>query len=121
MYGPPDLRAMWDDSKTQRAVQVGLRSYVGGSPAERPQLYDLLSPIHHVTAAVPPSLSIIGESDQLVPADSVRVLGRALAAAGATHEEVYLPATDHAIDLSWGALNTQVARAQVRRFLVRYG
>lgn len=121
LYGPTDLRGLWDRSPAADELRPALRTYLGASPDEVPDRYDRFSPIRHVRADVPPTASIIGESDQLVPVGQVRDLGDALARAGAAHEEWYLPGTDHLFDLSWGAFNTQIARAKVAAFLARHG
>lgn len=117
IYGPTDLRGMWDRSPTRDDLQAALREYIGGSPTDLPELYALLSPTTHVKGSVPPTLSIIGESDQIVPVDLVREMAVLLDDAGATHEEYYLPGTDHIFDASWGAFNTQITRAKVTDFL----
>lgn len=117
IYGPTDLRGMWDRSPTQDDLRSALRQYLGGSPDQVPDRYELLSPTTHVTGSVPPTLSIIGESDQIVPVELVRGMAVLLDDAGATHEEYYLPGTDHLFDASWGAFNTQIARAKVTDFL----
>jgi acetyl esterase/lipase len=118
--GPPDLRDIWEDSSSAGAVHRGIRKYLGGSPDQVPERFDLLSPTHHLSADIPPTISVIGESDQLVPTGSVRSFGRALDQAGATHEEWYLPLTDHAFDLNWGSISTQIAKAKIADFLRRY-
>jgi acetyl esterase/lipase len=120
IYGPPDLREGWEDTSAPRAIHPQVRKYLGGSPDEVPQRYDLLSPSRYVRADLPPTITVTGESDQLLPVSSVRRFGRALEQAGATHEEWYLPATDHAFDANWGAINTQITRAKVGDFLHRH-
>jgi dipeptidyl aminopeptidase/acylaminoacyl peptidase len=120
IYGPPDLRDGWEDTSAPRAIHPQVRKYLGGSPDEVPRRYDLLSPSRYVRADLPPTITVTGESDQLLPVSSVRRFVRALEQAGATHEEWYLPATDHAFDASWGAINTQVTRAKVEAFLRRH-
>jgi acetyl esterase/lipase len=120
IYGPPDLLQGWEDTSAGGAIHPQVRKYLGGGPDEVPQRFALLSPSHHVRADVPPTISVTGESDQLLPVSSVRSFGRALDEAGATHEEWYLPATDHAFDASWGAINTQVTKAKVEDFLRRH-
>ena len=44
-----------------------MRDMVGGQPDEVPEMYDLASPIHHVSAASPPTLLFHGEHDSIVP------------------------------------------------------
>lgn len=70
----------------------------GGLPDEVPDMYDLVSPIHHVQPNSPPTLLIQGEHDLLVPVESARALRDKLLAAGASVTYLELPRTDHAFD-----------------------
>lgn len=121
IYGPPSLRGMWDRSGTRDLSRDALVEYLGGTPDEVPAAYKVLSPTTHVDGSVPPSFTIIGESDQIVPVEDVRELGRALDAAGAVHEEWYVPGADHLFDASWGSFATQIARTKVTAFLREHG
>jgi len=81
----------------------------------------MLSPIHHVSSRTPPTITLIGESDRLIPPSQAALLDRALTRAGVAHRTYYLPATDHGFDVDWHGLATQLARSVTGRFLARYG
>jgi acetyl esterase/lipase len=121
VYGVADLTDIWEHTGVPDQVHSAMRRYLGGSPAERPDLYRLLSPSSHVRGDVPPTLQLAGEDDQLVPPRIPHRLERELEAAGAVHDERYLAAADHTFDGAWGSFTTQVARAGVADFLRRYG
>jgi acetyl esterase/lipase len=92
---------------------------VGGQPDEAPDMYDLASPIHHVSAASPPTLLFQGEHDWIVPVASARRLYHALAAAGAPVVYVEFPRTVHGFDLLFPRLSPagQAALYDLERFL----
>jgi dipeptidyl aminopeptidase/acylaminoacyl peptidase len=58
-------------------------------------MYDLASPISHVSAASPPTLLFQGKHDWIVPVASARRLYHALAAAGVPVVYVEFPRTVH--------------------------
>jgi acetyl esterase/lipase len=92
---------------------------VGGQPDEAPDMYDLASPIHHVSAASPPTLLFQGEHDWIVPVASARRLYQALAAAGAPVVYAEFPRTVHGFDLLFPRLSPagQAALYDLERFL----
>jgi acetyl esterase/lipase len=92
---------------------------VGGQPNEVPNMYDLASPIRHVSAASPPTLIFQGEHDWIVPVPSARRLYHALAAAGATVVYVEFPRTVHGFDLLFPRLSPpgQAALYDLEHFL----
>ena len=123
LYGPADLTAMYDhsaDNGSAGYVQGALRQYIGGPPGEYPDRYRALSPLTHVTADSPPTLTVLGENDRVVQAEQVHLLEDALAEAGVAHETYLLPFTDHGFDANWTSLSAQLARATVESFLHRY-
>jgi acetyl esterase/lipase len=120
LYGPADLTDLWATSGSRRYVDSCLGSYLGGRPDEVPERYAAASPLRHVTAAAPPTLTVLGTSDRIVPAGQARRLAAALEDAGVYSETVLLPATDHAFDINWGGFATQVARTAIGDFLDRH-
>ena len=84
-----------------------------------PKRYRLVSPISHVGAQTPPTITLIGVNDRLVPVNQAQVLAEALARAGVAHETYLLPASDHVFDANWGGFATQIARARIKDFLER--
>jgi acetyl esterase/lipase len=97
-----------------------MKEYIGGTPEEFPERYEALSPLGHVTAKAPPTITLIGTSDRLVSTDHATLLDQTLSKAGVPHETYFLPGTDHGFDTNWGGFGTQIARAKIKRFLERY-
>lgn len=120
LYGPTDLLRGYDEGGSLAYGQDALRKYIGGTPAEYPDRYRTASPINHVGSSTPPTITLLGESDRIITTDQAQMLDAALAGAGVPHETYLLPATDHAFDLNWGGFATQIARAKIRQFLLRY-
>ena len=121
LYGPADLALIYRSSGSVHAMDNALERYIGGTPAEYPGRYRALSPLSHVSATTPPTITVLGESDRIVPTNQAHVLDRALARAGVAHETLLLPGQDHGFDANWSGLGTQFARAKIRAFLERYG
>jgi len=81
-------------------AQVGrLDTLLGGHLHEVPRVYELASPIAHVSADCPPTLLIQGEPDVFTPAAPTRVLYHSLVASGAPAVNIIYPMTQHAFDL----------------------
>jgi len=119
LYGPCDLELLHRDGVSAEYLRPLLEQYLGGAPGEVPERYALLSPLTHMGAGSPPTLTLLGTRDRLVPVEQARVLDAALRAAGVPHELWLLPATDHAFDLNWGGFATQIARTKIEAFLAR--
>jgi acetyl esterase/lipase len=101
-----------------------MRDLVGGQPDDVPEMYDLASPIHQVSAASPPTLLFHGEHDSVVPVASARRLSHALAAAGVPVVYVEFPRTEHAFDVLYPPLLGPAAQAalhDLERFLACVG
>lgn len=97
-----------------------MQNVLGGLPGDVPEMYDLASPIQHVTAASPPTLIFQGTHDAVVPLDAARRLHHALAAAGVPVVYVEYPWAEHAFDLMYPPLANPAARAalyDLERFL----
>jgi len=117
LYGPVDLVLGYEDSRSLAYAQDALRRFIGGSPAQYPERYRAASPVSHVAADTPPTITLLGESDRILNTDQAAILDGALARAGVYHETYLLPVTDHAFDLNWGGFGTQIARAKLEHFL----
>jgi acetyl esterase/lipase len=96
---------------------------VGGQPDEVPEMYDLASPIHHVSAASPPTLLFQGEHDSIIPVASARHLYHTLVAAGVPVVYVEFPRTEHGFDLLFPRVAPagQSALYDLERFLACVG
>jgi acetyl esterase/lipase len=71
---------------------------VGGTPAQVPERYDLLTPTNHVSPECPPTLLLQAGHDHVVPIEPVRDLHRKLVAAGVPAIYIEYPATEHVFD-----------------------
>jgi acetyl esterase/lipase len=119
-YAPADLTAVYLSSGSRRYIQKCLTHYIGGSPTDEPDRYRAVSPLNHADATSPPTMTLLGQSDRIIPTAQAHALDRALGRGGVVHEMCLLPGNDHGFDVNWGGFGTQVARAKVRAFLDRY-
>jgi acetyl esterase/lipase len=120
LYGPVDMETLYASTGSESFVQPKMRQYIGGSPNEVVDRYQLLSPINHIKDSVPPTISIYGQRDRIVPFKEGIYADNALAQANVPHEIYILPETDHAFDLNWTYFSTQIAREKIRVFLDKY-
>jgi acetyl esterase/lipase len=120
-YGPADLTAVYHSTGSRRYLQQCLQQYIGGSPTDEPDRYRVVSPLSHVGVTTPPTITLLGTRDRIIPVGQARALDHALNGAGVAHETCLLPGNDHGFDVNWGGLGSQVARAKVKAFLDRYG
>ncbi len=118
-YGPTDLA--WDYSHPGRPDVINtphvLENYLGVSPASAPQAYASASPIEHVSTQSPPTLFLHGGHDQLVRPENVERIIPKLAAAGVPFSYVYLPWANHGFDYNFDGWNSQIAQAEISKFL----
>jgi len=130
-YGPTDLMLYYhylgpkilggksnpQDSGFKKSGR--LDELLGGQPDEVPEMYELASPVAHVSSGSPPTLLFHGEHDMLVPVEGTRVLERKLAAAGVPAASHIFPRTDHAFDLILPRVSpaAQAALYETERFL----
>jgi acetyl esterase/lipase len=92
-----------------------------GTEDEGSPMFDLASPIHHVTSACPPTLMFQGTHDAVVPLDAARRLYRALEAAHVPVVYVEYLWTEHAFDGMYPPMANPAAKAalyDLERFLV---
>ena len=118
-YGPSDMTLAYKECPSPD-VPPAMVEYIGGSPEQVPERYRALSPITHVAAGTPPTITLLGTLDRLVLENQATLLDAAMKKAGVSHELYLLPANDHAFDLNWGGFATQIARAKIREFLLKY-
>ncbi len=76
-----------------------LAPMLGGTPAEKADVYALFSPLTHVHPGCPPTLFLHGEHDILAPIKAIRQLYGRLTQAGVPVVMHLIPLTDHAFDL----------------------
>ena len=96
-----------------------LVNILGGTPEEIPEVYELLSPITHVSKDCPPTLLLQGSDDVFELAAPVRSLHKSLQKAGVPAILIEYPYTEHGFDLILPQLSpvAQAATREVERFL----
>ncbi len=103
-------------------VRQLIRNLLGVEPDESATgIYDLASPIYHVSPGCPPTLMFQGAHDAVVPLEAARRLHRTLEAAHVPVVYVEYVWTEHAFDLMYPPLTNPAAKAalyDLERFLV---
>ena len=94
-----------------------LENYLGGSSASAPQAYASASPIEYVSAQSPPTLFLHGGHDQLVLAENVERIIPQLAVGDVDVTYVYLPWGNHGFDYNFDGWSSQIAQAEISKFL----
>lgn len=120
MYGPSDMTLFYKNNSSMRYVKDVMNQYIGGSPSEYPERYEMLSPISYVQKNTPPTITFLGTSDRIVPEEQATLLDEKLTKRGVAHELYLLPKVDHGFDANPGSLSTQFAKAKVKAFLLKY-
>ena len=92
---------------------------LGGTVAEVPDTYRLLSPIYHIGAHCPPTLLLHGSDDVFGLTPGVRRLRECLRAAGVPSALIEFPHTEHGFDLLLPriSLTARAATRGVEQFL----
>lgn len=122
-YGPVDLTEGYTDLPTPDpiGVQQVLRTFMGGTPTERPSAYQQASPITYVTAAepdtLPPILLIYGGRDHVVEARFGKALHNAITQSQNQSVWINIPWAEHAFDKIFNGVSNQLALHFVERFL----
>lgn len=120
MYGPADMPLFYKNSHSIHYVQDVMKKYIGGSPSRFSDRYQILSPIHYIEEHSPPTITLLGTGDRIVPVEQGEVLDEKLKEKGVVSEFYLLPEVDHGFDVNPGTLSTQFAREKVTAFLLRY-
>ena len=104
--GPPcDLTGLHPDSS-------GLAYFLGGKPADLPEVYTAASPLSHASAGDIPTLYVHGERDAIVPLQSSRLLYEAQRDAGVASEFLTIDKQGHLMTF----LNPKTGEAMVEFF-----
>jgi acetyl esterase/lipase len=64
-YGPSHMALLYRTCESPEYVRPLMKEYLGGAAEDFPDRYRLLSPLTHVTAKAPPTITVIGTSDRL--------------------------------------------------------
>jgi acetyl esterase/lipase len=118
LYGPTDLRWGWEHPANPRVIDSRgvLASFLGGTLAERGDVFDRASPLRFAADAVP-TLLIHGNRDELVRDAHAEFLAAALRARGTPHAYVRLPWATHGCDYVFRGPCGQISTWAVDRFL----
>jgi len=120
MYGPSDMTEFYKNNPSKNYVQDVMDKYIGGSPSEYRERYEMLSPISYIQKNTPPTITFLGTSDRIVPVEQATVLDEKMTKNGVAHKLYLLPKVDHGFDANPGSLSTQFAKAKVKAFLQKY-
>jgi acetyl esterase/lipase len=115
------LFMMRDEGDHKGQFDNFLAEMLGGTAAEIPDTYRLLSPIYHVGAHCPPTLLLQGSDDVFRLAPAVRRLHERLCAAGVSSALLEFPHTEHGFDLLLPQISpaARAATRGVEQFLAR--
>ncbi|MCA9101057.1 MAG: prolyl oligopeptidase family serine peptidase [Planctomycetales bacterium] len=91
-FGPTDMARLHGASEPVAQLCEGL---LGGTPAEQPNAYALASPITHVSADDPPTLTLHGRNDKVVPLEQAELFDEAMRAAGVPHTLIIISGAGH--------------------------
>lgn len=91
-FGPTDLPHLHASSKPAAGV---VELLLNGPPEKSPELYKAASPITYVSKDAPPTLTIHGTADPVVPVDQATEFDAAMKKAGASHQLLLLEGEKH--------------------------
>lgn len=120
MYGPADMTMFYKNNPSPDYVQRVMKKYIGGTPSQSPDRYKILSPISYIQENTPPTITLLGTSDRIVPEEQAEILDRKLKENNVFHELYLLPRADHVFDGVPDSLNAQFAYEKVKIFLQKY-
>lgn len=120
IYGPADMTEGYKHNPSPAYVETVMKEYIGGTPSQFPERYKILSPIHYIDENTPPTITISGSSDRIIPKEQAEALDRKLKENNVPHELYLLPGTDHAFDIFSDNLSTQFTFEKVKAFLQKY-
>ncbi len=100
-YPPVDMVWSWENPSNPAVLnsQEALSQFLGGSPADKPEVYREASPIHRADASSPPTLLIHGGRDSLVYLRQSQMLSGRLAQLEVPHHLLELPWAEHGGDV----------------------
>jgi acetyl esterase/lipase len=112
-----DLAGIWADRSIYALDRPFPEAYVGGSPSEVPERYEMASPFRLLRADLPPTYLLTGANDHFVYVDRVVGLHEQLLAAGAPSRLVVAPFVDHGFDGFPNGFGAQVEEVLLPRFV----
>jgi acetyl esterase/lipase len=111
-FGPADLAQLYNNNSTP-ALPLLLAGITGGTPAQKPDVYEQSSPLNFITPQSPPTIVLQGGADPLVPAAQANVLISKLQAKSVTHQLVLYPNEGH----GWTGANLEDSFNKIVAFL----
>ncbi|KOG13828.1 hypothetical protein ADK34_30215 [Streptomyces viridochromogenes] len=119
-YGTTDFDDVTANATAPGPIRQATQEYTGGTKAQHPDRRHASLPVHHVRPGLPPTLTIQGEDDRLIPVSRMHLLDKALTDAGVEHRSVELPWSSHLFDLTRGDFATQISAGVLEQFRQRY-
>lgn len=118
-YGPTNLTEGYRDPPNPDPIHTRavLEAFLGGSPEQFPEQYQLASPVHYIKPGLPPTLLIYGSRDHLVKPIFGQQLHDRLRSTGNTAVLIPLPWAEHSFDAVFRGLGNQIALYYTERFL----
>jgi acetyl esterase/lipase len=118
-YGPADLAYGYEHPARKTVIDsVGvIGRYLGGSPADMPEVYAAASPIGHAGRRCPPTLLIHGGRDTLVAPIQSDMLAERLEQAEVQYLLLRLPWAEHGCDVNFSGPSGQISTYAIERFL----
>jgi acetyl esterase/lipase len=118
-YSPVDLTVGYTDPPSPDPLDTRsiLRSFLGGTPQEFPDLYRQASPYNYVRAGLPSTLLIYGKRDHIVQSKYGRLLHEKLNNNRNTSVFIEIPWAEHAFDAVFNGVSNQLALYYTERFL----
>ncbi len=118
-YGPVDLTVGYEQPPQPDPIDTRalLRAFLGGTPAEKPDVYRLASPSTYIKGNLPPTLLVYGKRDHVVKAEFGRTLRDRLAKAGNQVVYIELPWSEHAFDAVFNGIGNQLALYYTEQFV----
>lgn len=122
LYAPTDLQWGFEHPANERVLDGAgkIRDFLGGAPAEIPEVFKLASATSHVNAQTPPTLLFHGGRDQLVRDENMALLAERLRQQHVPHRAVLIPYAQHAFDYDFNGWGSQLARQMMSDFLRVY-
>ena len=118
-YGPVNLANGYYDLPVPDPIdiQAVLNDFLGGSPEEKPKLYQEASVTTYIKQDLPPSLLVYPSRDHLVQAKFGRNLYDKLKATNNSVVLLEIPWAEHAFDAVFFGVSNQLALYYTERFL----
>lgn len=118
-YGPVDLVKGYAEPPRPNPINTRavLEAFLGGSPSEMPQRYQLASPISYVTTEMPPTLLVYASRDHIVQVRFGQQMYERLRTVGSTVVFLKIPWAEHAFDAVFQGPSNQLALYYTERFL----